>query len=148
MSVFHNLTPFIFTKINSTNLILGVNEFLRNSQGILWSKMWNLKLYFESSGGQPVCSAPALQHSSPLHSSYFSKPSMPPVQCSHFFERAKFYKKTGEKRALFQQKNGQKTGEIKKCHEKKRALSSYHLCQPDFQNLWRTLFCIIGHTLI
>ena len=55
---FHNLTPSIFAKINSTNLILGVDEFLRNSQGIRWSKMWNLKLYFESSGGQPVCPGP------------------------------------------------------------------------------------------
>ena len=49
------------------------------------------------------------------------------IQCSHFFERAKFYKKTGEKRALFQQKNGQKTGEIKKCHGKKRALSGFFI---------------------
>jgi len=33
------------------------------------------------------------------------------VQCSYFFKRAQFFKKAGEKRALFQQKNGQKTGE-------------------------------------
>ena len=30
------------------------NNFLRNSRGILLSKMWNLNIYFESSGGQPV----------------------------------------------------------------------------------------------
>ena len=47
------------------------------------------------------------------------------LQCYQFFKRAQFYKKTGEKRALFKQKNGQKTGEIKKCHEKKRALSGF-----------------------
>ena len=50
-----------------------------------------------------------------------------PIQCSQVFEQAKFYKKTGEKRALFQQKNGQKTGEIKKCHGKKRALSGFFI---------------------
>ena len=49
------------------------------------------------------------------------------LQCYQFFKRAQFYKKTGEKRALFKQKNGQKTGEIKKCHEKKRALSGFFI---------------------
>ena len=48
-------------------------------------------------------------------------------QCCYFFKRAKYYEKTGEKRALFQQKNGQKTGKIKKCHEKKRALSGFFI---------------------
>ena len=52
----YTLTPFIFVKINPTNLIFCMNAFLRNSQGILWSKMWILNIYFESSGGQPVCS--------------------------------------------------------------------------------------------
>ena len=40
------------------------------------------------------------------------------TQCCYFFKREPFYKKTGEKRALFQQKNGRKTGEIINFHEK------------------------------
>ena len=47
------------------------------------------------------------------------------VQCCYFFKRAKYYEKTGEKWALFQQKNGQKTGEIKNFHGKKRAVSDF-----------------------
>ena len=46
-------------------------------------------------------------------------------QCSYFFKRAKYYEKTGEKRALLQKKNGQKTGEIKNFHGKKRAVSDF-----------------------
>ena len=49
------------------------------------------------------------------------------MQCCYIFKRAQFHKKTGEKRALFKQKNGQKTGEIEKCHEKKRALSFFFI---------------------
>ena len=51
----YTLTPSICVKINPTNLIFCMNAFLRNSQGILWSRMWILNIYFESSRGQPVC---------------------------------------------------------------------------------------------
>ena len=54
--------PLSLPQLILINQILGMNDCLRNSQGILWSKVWNLKIYSESSLGQPVWSDTAQIH--------------------------------------------------------------------------------------
>ena len=49
------------------------------------------------------------------------------IQCREFFKRAHFYKKTGEKRAPFQQKKGQKTGEIRHFQQKNGRFQAFLL---------------------
>jgi len=61
VSSFYFLTPSNFVKINPSNLIFCMHNSLMNLQGVLWSKMKNLKILCRSSGGQPVCTGKAME---------------------------------------------------------------------------------------